>query len=43
MQSKGYFYADTRKTLNVLTYMVKSYEIYRYLSIKRKVIYNYDI
>lgn len=41
MKSKGYFYADTRKTLNVLTYMVKSYEIYRYLSLKRKVIYNY--
>ena len=36
-QVKGYFYSDVRKTLNVLTYMVKSYQIYRFLCTKRSV------
>ena len=33
----GNFYSDSRKTLNVLTYMVQAYEIYRYISKKRTV------
>ena len=35
---KGFFYSDVRKTLNVLNYVGKSYEIYRFLCTKRNVI-----
>lgn len=35
---QGYFYSDVEKTVNVLTYMIKSYEIYRSICKKRKVI-----
>ena len=34
---KGNFYTDSQKTLNVLTYMVQAYEIYRYISKRRNV------
>ena len=35
---KGNFYQSPKKTMSVLTYMVQSYEIYRFLSIKKEVI-----
>lgn len=33
----GQFYLDSTKTLSILTYMVRSYEIYRYICSKRNV------
>lgn len=34
---QGFFFTDIHKTLSVLDYMVKSYEIYTFFSTKRNV------